>query len=104
MTAREFVLDTDVSDRVHVARDEDTLVLLSGRREYVLVTLPWTTVGRRRITVSDTAGVARTIRARTADYGADCLRILDPLTLAASASTSFVFEDGYWQVNFNPTA
>ena len=94
----ETVCDTDVDFTVRLGRDEDTTVLVKGRAERVLLTLPPTNVRGRRVVVTETADVARTIHARTANWGADCLRVLPPLALAPQARATFVFEKGYWQL------
>ena len=99
---RDVVCDTDLDFNVHLGRDEDANLLVKGRRERVALTLPATTVRGRRIVVTETADVARTLQARTANWGADCLRVLPPMALAPLARKAFVFEDGYWQIRDAP--
>jgi hypothetical protein len=94
---RDVVCDTDIDHNVHLGRDEDAVLLVKGRRERVALTLPATNVLGRRIVVTETADVARTIQARTANWGADCLRVLPPRSLAPRGRMAFVFEGGYWQ-------
>jgi hypothetical protein len=99
---RDVVCDTDLDVNVHLGRDEDANLLVKGHWERVALTLPATTVGGRRIVVTETANVARTLQARTANWGADCLRVLLPIALAPLARTMLVFDGGYWQIRDAP--
>ena len=95
---RELVFDTDFAELFRAGRDEDAVVLLKGARASVIVQLPATTAVGRCIVVVDAANIERTLRARTADWGADNLRAFPPMQLGPGARARFVFRpEGYWK-------
>lgn len=102
MPPRELTWDTDASGDFRVGRDEDALVHVHGRREALNLHLPYTTAHARSVTLVNDQDSSRTVQAHTANYGADCLRVLPMLTLAPHARTVFAFHDGYWHAREDP--
>jgi hypothetical protein len=95
--SRELVFDTSFSGIMRLGKDEDVSVLVLGARPDILVQLPATTAVGRTVAVVETVGIPRALAVRTADYGADNLRVLKPVNLRANGRERFVFDNGYWQ-------
>jgi hypothetical protein len=76
-----------------LGKDEDTTVHIGGGAPAILQ-LPYTTAVVRQVAV-DQYGHGTTVTVRTADYGADALRVVT--TLQPQEAATFVFASGYWQ-------
>jgi hypothetical protein len=98
MTMREVIFDTNVNPLLVVGRDEDTCVRLKGACDSVIVQLPSTTTVGRTIVIEDGVDYRPAIKVRTANYGADNLRVVTLIAAGSERSRAmFVFVDkGYW--------
>jgi hypothetical protein len=97
---REVVFDTDVQATLILGRDENVSVVLMGKRADVVVQLPpiLPPTMNRMIVVREGVDMARKIRVRTGDYGADALRVVEVMSGSGTETCEvFLFDKGYWQ-------
>jgi hypothetical protein len=96
MTDHKLHCDTN---EIRIGRnDADITVMLSGKEQQVLLTLPpMNGSALRCVSVMDASGVARSMTVRTADHGADGLRTFPPVAILAYGTVVFRFAAGYWR-------
>lgn len=100
---RELVFDTNGKPLLVIGRDEDTRVRLLGPCDSIVLQLPCTTTAGRTIFIESADYYKPAIKVRTADYGADNLRVVRLFEAGGIRSReSFVFDNGYWQWQHRP--
>ena len=97
---RRIVFDGVADDPLVLNVDEDVEVVLQGRQPRVTIQLPaqLPQTRCRIVTIEETVLPTRQIQVRTANFGADNLRIVKVISgVDVGQRERFVFEAGYWQ-------
>lgn len=98
--ARQVFFDGAHGSLLVLGFDEDVDVVLQGDRPVVTVQLPaqLPQTRCRVVTIEEMVMSTRQIQVRSANFGADNLRVVKVfLGATVGQRERFVFEDGYWQ-------